>query len=108
VAALRQGDRAAAQGAFVTALDQASKLLARSPQLYEALHIRALALCGLALCEGAGHIPAAREAYKAARAINSDAGVVGRVLQLFEAVAKADTDGILAEVRPEAAGEKAG
>ncbi len=48
----------------------------------------------------------AKEAYKAARAINSDAGIVGRVLQLFDALAKTDTAGILAEVRAEAAGEK--
>jgi len=103
VVALRQGDCVAAQAAFATALNQANELLARSPQLYETLDTKGLALCGLALCENAKHIPAAQAAYKAARAISSDAGVVGRVLQLFDALAVADTDGILAEVRLAAA-----
>lgn len=106
VATLRQGDRLAAREAFATAINQCSELLARNPQFYDALDTKGLALCGLALCENPKYIPNAKEAYKAARAINSDAGVVGRVLRLFDALAKADTDGILAEVRAEAAGEK--
>ena len=71
-----------------------------------ALDTKGLALSGLALCQNSEHIPAAKEAYKAARAINSDAGVVGRGLQLFDTLAKADTAGILAEIRVQAAGEK--
>ena len=67
---------------------------------------KGLALSGLALCQNSEHIPAAKEAYKAARAINSDAGVVGRALQLFDTLAKADTAGILAEIRVQAAREK--
>jgi tetratricopeptide (TPR) repeat protein len=106
VAALRLGDRMAAQEAFATALHQAGELLTRSPQYQYALDTKGLALCGLALCENSRHIPAAKEAYKAARAINSDAGVVGRILQLFDTLAKADTTGILAEIRVQAAGEK--
>jgi tetratricopeptide (TPR) repeat protein len=104
VVALRQGDRAAAQEAFVTALRQAGELLTRSPQYYIALDTKGLALCGLALCESPEHIPAAKEAYKAARTINCDVGTVGRVLRLFDALAQADTDGMLTEVRPVAAG----
>ena len=106
VAALHLNDRMAAREAFATALNQAEELLSRSPQLYAALDTKGLALCGLALCENPGHIPAAKEAYKAARAINSDAGIVGRVLRLFDALAKADAAGNLAGVRAEAAGEK--
>jgi tetratricopeptide (TPR) repeat protein len=106
VATLRQGDRIAAQKAFAVALHQTSELLTRSPQYYDALDTRGLALCGLALYENSEHIPGAKEAYKAARAINSDAGVVGRVLQLFDALAKDDTAAILAEIRVQAAGEK--
>jgi tetratricopeptide (TPR) repeat protein len=105
VVALRQGDCSAAQEAFATALQQAGKLLTRSPQLYDALDTRGLALCGLALCESSVHVPAAQEAYRAARVITSDAGIVGSVLQLFDALAKADPHGILAEVRAAAAGE---
>jgi tetratricopeptide (TPR) repeat protein len=106
VAILRQGDHIAAHKAFATALQQATELLTRSPQYYDALDTRGLARSGLALCENSEHISAAKEAYKAARTINSDVGVVRDVLQLFDSLAKADTAGILAEVRVQAAGEK--
>jgi hypothetical protein len=106
VAALRQDDRIAARKAFANALHQADELLTRTPQFYRALDTKGLALCGVALCENSEYIPGAKEAYKAARAINSDAVYVRRVLRRFDALANADTAGILAEVRAEAAGEK--
>jgi tetratricopeptide (TPR) repeat protein len=106
VAALRQGDRPAAWVAFATALNQARDLLTHSPQFYAALDTTGLALCGLALCENAAHIPGAKAAYRAARALNVDTGVVGRVLRLFDTLAQADTVGLLAGVRVEATGEK--
>jgi tetratricopeptide (TPR) repeat protein len=106
VVILRQGDRIAAQKAFAAALHQADELLTRSPQYPDVLDTKGLALCGLALCENSEHIPAAKEASKAARTINSDSGAVGQVLQLFDALAQAAMGGILTEVRAEAAGEK--
>ena len=45
------------------------------------------------------------EVYRAARAINKDAGVVGRVLRLFDTLAESDAAGALAGVRAAAAGE---
>jgi hypothetical protein len=45
-------------------------------------------------------------AYRAARAINSEAGVVGRVLRLFDALAAADAEEVLAGVRAAAGGVK--
>ena len=45
-------------------------------------------------------------AHRTARAINKDAGVVKRVLRLFDALAVVDTDGILRDVRQVAAGEE--
>jgi len=107
VVALRQGDHATAREAFTTTLRQASELLAQSPQLYAALDTKALALCGLALCENPSHIPAAKEAYQSARALTSAPGIVARVIRLFDALAQADPTGILADVRPYAAGEAA-
>jgi tetratricopeptide (TPR) repeat protein len=106
VVAVRQGDRIAARAAFATALTQARDLLTRSPQLYAALDTQGLALCGLALCENAAHLPGAKEAYKAARALNTDVGIVRHVLRLFDTLAQTDTGGLLAEVRAEAAGEQ--
>jgi tetratricopeptide (TPR) repeat protein len=104
VVALRQGDLNTAREAFTTALNQATALLAITADLYDALDAKGLSLCGLALCADPKQIPAAKEAFQAARVVTSAAGIVGRVLQLFDALAQADTDGILAEVRPIAAG----
>ncbi len=103
--ALRQGDRAAAQEAFTAAVAQADAMLGHSAQNYNALDSKALALCGLALCEGSQHLPAAMEAYRAAQAINQDAGVVGRVVRLFEALAVVDREGVLVGVREAVRGE---
>ncbi len=105
VIALRQADRPAAQEAFAAAKQQAEQLLSHSAQNYAALDSKGLALSGLALCEGQQHVASAIAAYRAARAINKDAGIVKRVLRLFDELAKADANGVLAEVRAAAAGE---
>jgi tetratricopeptide (TPR) repeat protein len=100
VIALRQGDRAAAQEAFEGAVAEAEALLIHSKQNYGALDSKGLALCGLALCEeNSDHISAAIDAYRAARAMNKDAGIVRYVLRLFDELVRADSGGILAEVR---------
>jgi tetratricopeptide (TPR) repeat protein len=105
VIALRQGDRGVALEAFAAAVTQADALLAHSAQNYTALDSKALALCGLALCEGGQHISDAIAAYQAARSINNGAGVVKRAVRLLDALALVDTKGILAEVRPAAGGQ---
>jgi tetratricopeptide (TPR) repeat protein len=105
VAALRQGDRPAAQEAFTTALSQAGEMLARTPQLFEAIDIQGLALCGLSLFGSPQLIPQAKEAFTTARAINTDSANVGRVLHLFDAIAAEAKDGSLAELRTVAGGK---
>ncbi len=105
VITLRQDDRPEARATFVEAADEADKLLRDSEHNYRAWDTKGLALCGLALCEGSSeHLPDAIDAYKAARAINQDAGIVGHVLRLFDELAEADVAGLLAEVRDAAAG----
>ena len=100
VISLRQGDRTAAKEAFAAAVASADVLLGHSEKNYNALDVRGLALCGLALCEeDRGYVPDAINAYETARAINKDAGVVGRVLRLFDEMAKADLNHLLMEVR---------
>jgi len=101
---LRHGD-GAARAAFAGAVTRAEMLLACSAQNYRALDSKGLALCGLAVCGDVGRAAEAAEAYRTARAINKDAGVVGRVLRLFDTLAGADAAGVLAEVRAAAAGE---
>jgi tetratricopeptide (TPR) repeat protein len=105
VIALRQGDRAAAAQMLAAAMTDASRILEENSYNYEALDSKALALCGLALCGETGRAADAMDSYRAARKINGDAGVVKRVLQLFDALAVLDTGGVLARVRATAAGE---
>jgi tetratricopeptide (TPR) repeat protein len=106
VVVLRQGDLNTAKEAFTTAINEASRLIDLTADLFAALDVKGLALCGLALCGDTVQIPAAKTAYSAARAVTSDAGIVRAVLQRFDALAQADSGGILAEVRPVAAGMK--
>ena len=106
VVALRQGDLPAAREAFTAALKEASQLIALCADRYAALDTRGLSFCGLALCGDPAQIPAAKAAYKAARAFTSDPGITHAVLQIFDALAQADSTGVLAEVRPAAAGIK--
>lgn len=101
--ALRQGDRLAAQEAFTSAIADVDTVLDQN-QNYWILESKGLALCGLALCGESNHLPAAIEAYKAARALTKDAGIVGRALRLFDALGKADTTGLLTGIRTVAGG----
>jgi tetratricopeptide (TPR) repeat protein len=106
VIALRQGDSASAKDAFETAVKASDALLDHNEQNYGALDAKGLALCGLALCdEDTNYIPDAISSYEAARSITRAPGIVERVLQLFDELAKADTQGLLSGVR-EAAGGK--
>ena len=83
-------------------------MIALTAVLYEALDVKALSLCGLALCGDHPEITAAKAVYNAARAVTSEAGIIRVALKRFDALAHADTDGILAEVRPVAAGMRRG
>jgi tetratricopeptide (TPR) repeat protein len=103
--ALRQGDAVAAQTAFTEAVARAEMMLTHSTHNFKALDSKGLALCGLAVCGEAGRVAEAAEAYRAARAVNRDAGVVGRVLRLFNTLAESDAAGVLEGVRA-AAGER--
>lgn len=106
VVALRQGELKTAEEAFTAAINEASEMLKLTANRYDALDVQGLSLCGLALCRDPSQISAAEAAYKAARALTSDAGIIRAVLHRFDTVAHADTDGILANVRPVAAGVK--
>ncbi|RIK40647.1 MAG: hypothetical protein DCC55_14325 [Chloroflexi bacterium] len=104
LAALAQSDHQAARIAFQAANTATDLLLMHNPRNYLALDAKGLALCGLTLCEGESRVPAAIAAYRAARAATVAPGIVGRALRLFDALAVADVDGVLAPVRPVVAG----
>jgi len=104
VVALRQGDVNVAREAFTTAITLANQLIALTAERYDALDVKGLSLCGLALCGDDTQIPAAKTACRAARAITSDRGITDAVLRVFDVLAQADPNGIVTEVRPVAAG----
>jgi tetratricopeptide (TPR) repeat protein len=93
VVAVRQGDTAAAREAFTQALAKTADLLSHSAQNYDAFDNRALALCGLALCDGTDQMQEALDAYRSARAITAAPGVVRRTLRLLDALAVGDRTG---------------
>ena len=104
IIAIRQNDSIVAEHAWTAAVAETDRLLAHTADYYEALDSKALALSGLALCGHMQHLPAAIAAYRAARAVTSAVGIVGRVLRLFDALAQVDTAGLLAPVREVAGG----
>jgi hypothetical protein len=88
---------------FQASLTQAGQQLEQASGSYDALDTKALALCGLALTTEPGKAAEARTVFRAARAITSADGIVRRTLTLFDALAAADQDGILAGTRQAAA-----
>ena len=101
---LRQDQPADAAGEFGDAITQADELLQQTSGGYAALDTKALALCGLALTTDPGKAAEAAMAFRAARAITSADGIVKQTVALFDALALADRDGILAAILPEAEG----
>ena len=101
---LRQDQQAEAAREFARAVTQADELLQLADAAYAALHTKALALCGLALTTDPGQAVEAAAAFRAAREITSADGIVQQTLALFDALAVADRDGLLAAIRPEAEG----
>lgn len=105
VIALRTGDSDVAKEAFQAAVDQAEAHLSYSEQVYRALDTKGLAICGLALArEDKGLVSPAMDAYRKARDITADIGIVAGVLRLFDALQEADATGVLVAVREVAAG----
>jgi tetratricopeptide (TPR) repeat protein len=106
IVALRQVDGVTARGAFVRAIEQADEILAKTPEYYDALDAKGLALCGLILCSGDSRITPtdAIETFRAARKIAPHVGVIKSVLRLFDELAKCDKGRILKDVRKAAEG----
>ncbi len=73
----------------------------------EIIDFKALALCGLAICEQKStYADKAREAFKKARAITKAKGQVDYILTFFDQIAELDEKSLLAGVREVAAGTK--
>jgi hypothetical protein len=103
---MRQGDGNTAHQAFTHAIAQANEILAKTPDYYDALDAKGLALAGL-LVIGNWRLDGERdklhaetiETFKRARKIAPHAGVVKSVLRLFDELVKCDEEGVLKDVR---------
>ena len=105
LALLRHGNAAEAGAAFSGAVSAADELIQAQPSSYEAIDARALAHCGLALLNRLSPVDGIED-FRKARAVASAPGVIKRVLGLFDVLSAADTDGILASVRPSVVGRE--
>ena len=106
IALARQDKRSAARRAFTEAVGFADALLDQTNDNHHALDTKALALCGLLADDSDQPSEPACSAFRAARTITQDKGTVARVLRLFDALALADTPGLLAPIRHVAAGHR--
>jgi tetratricopeptide (TPR) repeat protein len=102
--AIRQGDLSTALIGFGEALDRSGELVEDGTNSFEHLDTMGLVLCGLTLCNQGDRCAEAILAFTAARDLNRDAGIVRRLLLWFDALAIADSDGRLINVREAAAG----
>jgi tetratricopeptide (TPR) repeat protein len=101
---LRQGDLPAAAQAFTEAVGQADQRLDTSPQAYDTLDTKALALAGLTLTGPTNHIAEAAAAFDAARTITSELGIINRVLRRLNTLAPVDPKGMLRNLESLATG----
>jgi tetratricopeptide (TPR) repeat protein len=112
---LRQRDEVTAHQAFIRAIGQADEILGKTAEYYDALDAKGLALCGLAISgewkvesgerERDDVIAEAMKTFRRAREIAPHAGIVKRVLRLFDELVKCDEEGILKDMRKAAEGK---
>jgi tetratricopeptide (TPR) repeat protein len=106
---LRQGATPAAEQAFHDAVGHSDQRLATSPQDYDALDTKALALAGLTLTGGIDDTSAAAvAAFNAARTITTASGITARVLRRLNTLTPADPRGTLQPLHAAATGDRAG
>lgn len=99
VIALRQGEARAAQEAFDAAHRETEAMISFSADNFRAYDMQGLALSGLSLCGAGDHVDAAIDAYRTARTISRDTGIIARALRTFDELEAADPARRLAPAR---------
>ena len=97
--ALHEEKQAEARIAFETASQEAKDLLSHCEENYEAFDIKALALCGLAVCNEKVGVGDAIRDFETSRTITEAEGIIRRFEQLFSEIEKTDTKGLLRPMR---------
>jgi tetratricopeptide (TPR) repeat protein len=101
---LRQGDLPAAAQAFTEAVSHADQRLGTSPQDYDTLDTKALALAGLTLTGPSNHVAKAAAVFHAARTITTEPGITDRVLRRLKTLTPVDPEGMLQPLESAATG----
>ena len=99
IIALRRGDVSSAKQAFRDAVGDADQRLEASPQDYESLDTKALALAGLTLTGPTDRTGDAVAVLHAARDITPALGITARILQRLDTYTPADPTGRLLPLR---------
>ncbi|MEE8124516.1 MAG: TIR domain-containing protein [Nitrospirales bacterium] len=98
IVSLRQGHHKQAKQQFLQTITQTETLLNHCSQDIWALESKALAQCGLAICDQNPELTSsAIETFKIVREMVQDKGTLQRILKLLQALSLADTHGILTE-----------
>jgi tetratricopeptide (TPR) repeat protein len=103
ITAFRLADTAKARTAFSKAREIANATAARDRNAYQPLEVYALALCGIALCDG-GTMEQAVAAYGRAREITPADGAANRSVQLLDLLGAGGQQERLAEAKLAARG----
>jgi tetratricopeptide (TPR) repeat protein len=98
IIALKQKESVVAREAFGSAVMHADAMLARSAGNFNSLYSKALALCGIGLCERHDNVPAAMSAYQTAHSICHAAGVVRRLRRFLDMLAQEDPEAMLSQM----------
>jgi tetratricopeptide (TPR) repeat protein len=106
IAQLRLDQPTSAGREFHAAIIQADRLIEQASAAYQALDIKALALCGLALTNDPNAASDASMVFLKARRIISADGIVKQNLALFNVLAVADRSGIIAGPRAALEGKR--
>ena len=102
---LRRRSVTAAEQAFRDAITHADQRLHHTPDDYDALDTKALALTGLTLCSHTDHTSDAITTFRAARTLTTADGITARIHRQLDTLTPADPTGILDHIRPDATGQ---
>jgi tetratricopeptide (TPR) repeat protein len=104
VVRLRLGDLPGADQAFRDAVGHAEQRLVTSPQNYDALDTKALALAGLTLTGPTDRTADAAAAFRAARTITTAPGITNRILRQLNTLTPADPNNTFGTLQTAATG----
>ena len=102
---LRLNNVAESRKSFEIAVIRSNEIISATPNYYDAIDAKSLALCGIGLIVDKQYLISAKDCFLNSRKITNAAGIVKRVMRLFNELSICDSEGLLAEIRPIAEGK---